>query len=77
MPTNEELRNRFDPLWVETPGTVQRTATLHDAYFAMGQLLNDILPEGRSKSIALTELESALLWSEKAVKEWSVPVKKE
>lgn len=38
-------------------------------FLEMAMWLNDTLPEGRAKSMAMTELESASMWANKAVAE--------
>lgn len=52
------------------PGNVDvasRYEQLREHYLELGLLLAQALPTGRAKSLALTELESSLMWAIKAV----------
>ena len=47
---------------------------LRGLYKDFARTINEILPDGRCKVLALTELESASMWSHKAVAESTPPV---
>lgn len=40
---------------------------LTQAFIAIGKVLNDRLPDGREKSLAITKLEETSMWSKAAV----------
>lgn len=67
--SKDELRNRFGTKVPQSNQAAYNHARLRDEYHAFASLLNDVLPEGRAKSIALTELETAAMWSHKAMAE--------
>ena len=61
-----ELENRFG-----YHAATAASAPLHDkirkSYQALAELINDVLPEGRDKSLALTELQTSMHWANSAV----------
>lgn len=65
---DSEIENRFG----YHKGT-EVTAPLHQAirakYIEMAKWLDEVLPHGRAKSVAFTELENAAMWSNKAIAE--------
>lgn len=67
--SKDELRSRFGTKVPPSNQAAYNHARLRDEYQAFATLLNDVLPEGRAKSIALTELETAAMWSHKSMAE--------
>lgn len=49
--------------------TLPKHRELRLAFKAFAEQLNKVLPEGRAKSVAFTELENASMWAHKAVAE--------
>ena len=70
--TPEEINNRFGGHRATIEGE-NATKPVHDnlryLFREFAAELNDILPEGRYKSLAMTELENAAMWSHKSVAE--------
>ena len=76
---DEELENRFGfhKGTIEGPNaTVPRHAALRTAFTSFATMLDDSLPDGRAKSVAMTELESASMWAHKSIAE-QAPIVKE
>lgn len=76
---DQEIENRFGFHKATVEGEnatlpVHRDVRLMFRDFA--EYLDVVLPEGRAKSVAFTELESASMWSHKAIAE-TAPVVKE
>lgn len=78
QPTNqqsigsEEIEHRFGfhKATVEGPdATLPRHVLVRKLYRAFAEQLDEILPAGRAKSVAFTELENASMWSHKAIAE--------
>ena len=70
----EEIENRFGFHKATLEGenaTKPRHETLRKEFKAFAGYLDKVLPEGRYKSLAFTELESASMWSHKAIAEES------
>lgn len=65
--TTEDLDNRFS---YHTPKT-DRRRNAHESVRAacrdIADLLNELLPEGREKSLAITNLEQAMFWGNAAL----------
>lgn len=70
--TPEEINNRFGWHRATIEGE-NATKPVHDdlryLFKEFASKLNDILPDGRYKSIAMTDLENASMWSHKSVAE--------
>ena len=70
--TPEEINNRFGWHRATIEGE-NATKPVHDnlryLFREFATELNDILPEGRYKSLAMTELENSAMWSHKSVAE--------
>lgn len=64
--TSEDIENRFS----FHPATLS-TAHVHDKVRArcksLAESLNEILPEGREKALAITHLEETMFWGNAAV----------
>ena len=57
--TPEEIKNRFGYLHPK----------LRHEFISFASGLNEVLPDGQAKSVAMTELENASMWANKAVAE--------
>jgi hypothetical protein len=69
---NEEIENRFGFHKATVEGenaTAQVHRDLRLMFRDFAEYLDVILPEGRAKSVAFTELETASMWSHKAIAE--------
>jgi hypothetical protein len=68
----QEIRNRFG-FHKGTTGdpnaTAPKHARLRGSFIEFAEMLNNVLPDGRAKSVALTELETASMWAHKAIAE--------
>ena len=70
MLSQEEIENRvgFHKATIEGENaTLPKHAALREAFTGFMQYLDDVLPEGRHKSLALTQLEDSSMWSHKAI----------
>ena len=68
----EEIKNRFGfhKGTIEGPNaTAPRHADLRTRFIIFGGSLDERLPDGRSKSLAMTALEEASMWAHKAIAE--------
>lgn len=69
---HEEIEHRFGfhKGTIEGPNaTAPRHAELRVKFREFAEMLDEILPEGRSKSVSFTELESASMWAHKSIAE--------
>ena len=73
--SSEEVINRFG-YHKGTEFTIPQHTDLRQEFILMATYLDRALPEGRAKSIAMTELESCAMWANKAIAEMA-PVKDE
>lgn len=64
--STEEIRERFHYQAPSLEG-VERHAELSEAFTVLAILVDDLCPDGRAKSLALTKLEEAKFWSSAAV----------
>lgn len=70
MLSDEEIQKRFGKHkgTIEGPNPNEAAhAHLREYYSNMALYINDTLPDGRNKSLALTALEECSMWSHKAV----------
>lgn len=70
--TEDEIEHRFGfhKATIEGPNaTLPKHRELRLQFKHFANALNSILPEGRAKSVAFTELENAFMWAHKAVAE--------
>ena len=68
----DEIKNRFGFHKATIEGddaTKPKHADLRAAFVDFAEYLDDVLPDGRYKSLAFTELEVASMWSHKSVAE--------
>ena len=65
---DDELWNRFG-FHKGTEETIPQHSHLRGAFLAFAIMLDDALPPGRAKSVALTELENTSMWAHKAIAE--------
>ncbi|QPX71451.1 hypothetical protein SscP1EGY_54 [Streptomyces phage SscP1EGY] len=68
----EEIENRFGFHKATIEGddaTKPKHADIRAAFKDFAEYLDDVLPDGRYKSLAFTELEVASMWSHKSVAE--------
>ena len=65
---DEEVRNRFG-YHAGTPVTQPKHQAVRARFNEMCVFLDELLPAGRAKSVAFTELESAAMWANKAIAE--------
>lgn len=71
---NEEIENRFGFHKATVEGdnaTLPKHAELRRHFREFSSFLDDLLPDGRAKSVMFTELENASMWAHKAVAEMS------
>ena len=72
MVGQEEIENRFGfhKGTIEGPNaTAPQHADLRVKFTDFAELLDVVLPDGRAKSLAFTELETASMWAHKAIAE--------
>lgn len=76
----DEIRYRFGyhKATIEGPeATLHSHRELRLAFIEFAEKLDEVLPSGRAKSVAFTELENASMWSHKAVAELASVVEEE
>ena len=66
MPNPTEIAKRFTSRSLSEAAT-DRVKTVSDGIHALAQALDDILPDGREKALALTHLQDAKMWSVEAI----------
>lgn len=66
--TPEDIRSRFG-YHKATEKTGPKHQSVRSMFISLGDLLADILPDGRAKAVCFTELESASMWANKAIAE--------
>ena len=72
MLSRDEIANRFGfhKGTIEGPNaTAPRHAALRHEFSNFATMLDAVLPDGRAKSVAFTELETASMWAHKAIAE--------
>lgn len=62
----QELRGRFRGHVLDEP-RADAVAEVRDLCMGLALRLNDLAPDGREKSVAMTHLEDVMHWSNKAV----------
>ena len=63
---SNELSKRFTKHLL-TPQKEAKFKDLHDRGFELANHINDVCPESREKSLALTHLEQAIMWASAAI----------
>lgn len=69
---SEEIEHRFGYHKATIEGenaTLPKHRDTRIEFRAFAEFLDEILPEGRAKSVAFTELENASMWAHKAIAE--------
>lgn len=64
--TDDELEKRFG-YHRATPETIDKHQDIRGNFLSLAKMLNELLPEGREKSLAFTTLQEAAMWSNAAV----------
>ena len=64
----EEIRNRWG-YHPATPETAGQHEAVREAYIALAEYLDQILPDGRAKSTAFTKLQESSMWANFGVAE--------
>jgi hypothetical protein len=64
--TSDEIRERFT-YHPPSDGGAQRHRVLSESFIELAQLVDDVSPDGREKSLAMTSLEQAKFWASAAV----------
>lgn len=70
MFTEEEIQNRFGhtAASIEGPNPKEEIhAQIRSEFVLLARALEDLLPDGRGKSVAFTELETASMWAHKTL----------
>ena len=65
---SDEIKNRFG-YHKGTESTIPEHAYIRRRFIELAEELDVVLPAGRAKSVAFTELESAAMWTNKAIAE--------
>lgn len=69
-PDEIEHRFGFHKGTIEGPNaTAPRHANLRVEFRKFAEMLDEVLPDGRAKSVAFTELENASMWAHKSIAE--------
>jgi hypothetical protein len=72
MLNDTEIANRFGFHKATVEGenaTIPQHRDLRIEFQRLAKILDEILPDGRAKAVALTELETTSMWAHKAVAE--------
>jgi hypothetical protein len=64
---DKDLLNRFGYHPPKNEVVVRQHETMRSTCFALAQLMDAALPDGREKSLAITKLEEATMWANAAI----------
>lgn len=76
----EEIEHRFGFHKATTEGenaTLPKHRDTRLKYREFAEFLDEVLPDGRAKSVAMTKLEDASMWSHKAIAELAPAIREE
>jgi hypothetical protein len=62
----EDLKNRFN-YHAPTEGKIADHAEVRSRLLEVAEFFDNVLPEGREKSLALTKLEEAMFWANASI----------
>lgn len=65
--TNEQLTETFGPYRKPTEVTIPKYQAIVEKTLALAELINDVCPESREKSTALTSLQATRMWANAAI----------
>lgn len=71
--TGEDLQDRFGFHPAGTESARRAHSSVRAACLVAARSLNELLPEGREKSLAITNLEQAMFWGNAAVARPGLP----
>lgn len=63
MATDADLINRFEHHTPSSPGVITAHEDTRAACLHLARVVNEIVPESREKSLALTKIEEAMFWA--------------
>lgn len=63
----EEIKKRFGTTATPPPGTETPHDVLRQGFIYLAEHIDQIMVDGREKSVALTELEMASMWAHKGL----------
>lgn len=69
---SNELQNRF-AYHAPDDEKRRRHELVRDMHYDLAEIVNDLCPEGREKSLAITKLEEAMMWANAAIARNPVP----
>jgi hypothetical protein len=64
--TNPDLKHRFT-YHPPKGDQVERYQTIRDEGYLLAELIDDLAPDSREKSLALTHVEDAVMWANAAI----------
>jgi hypothetical protein len=71
--TDGDLRRRFKHHPPRDEKTIEHHQHVRSGCTELALCLNDLLPEGREKSLAITHLEEVMMWSNAAIARAGAP----
>jgi len=63
---NQEMENRFK-YHTPKPGQTEKYVIIRDKTKEVAQIIIDLCPESREKSLAITKLEEAVMWANASI----------